>query len=121
MKTLVGSCRFPFPCAGVRSLVVLVPSWVSAASQGTTEEAGYDWAKKMGIVDPRRCSGPTEDFKRGCRNWAVAQALNFDPKTNVLPSTGGGATGPDFYGNSTYSPPRYNSSQIPVFRRPWGE
>ena len=94
---------------------------VVAASKGTTEQEGYEWAKKMGIVDPRRCSGATSEFSRGCRNWALEQALKVDPTTNVLPSLSGAATGPDFYGNSNYSPPRFNSSQVPVFRRPWGE
>jgi len=106
--------------AFVMGVVALVPSLVSAASQGTTEQAGYEWAKKMGIVDPGRCKGPTDEFAQGCRNWAIQQALNVDTKTNILPPSGI-STGPNFYGNSAYSPPRYNSSQIPVFRRPWGE
>lgn len=93
----------------------------AAVAQESTEQGGYEWAKRMGIVDPARCGGPSPEFIQGCRRWAMERGL----KAGSMPfSTFGSGTlnaGPDFYDNPHYSPPRSNPSSVSVFRRPWGE
>jgi len=36
-------------------------------------EAGYNWAKKKGIIEPSDCSGKSNSFIEGCRSYAKEQ------------------------------------------------
>lgn len=94
--------------------VLMVVAGGAVRAQASTEQEGYDWAKRVGIVDPRRCGGTSSEFVQGCRTFAGEQALK-----GSLPMSGFGA-GPDVYGNQSYSPPRSNPTSIPLFKRPRG-
>lgn len=32
--------------------------------------AGYEWAKKKGVTEPRQCTGKSQSFVEGCKAWA---------------------------------------------------
>jgi hypothetical protein len=77
-----------------------------ASAQGTSRDAGYSWAKRLNIVDAKRCGGPTQAFVDGCQAYArqLAQRESFMPIGAY--SSGMVGNRPHFYTEPVYGPIR---------------
>ena len=92
--------------AVLSALLLLASLSQGASAQGTSREAGYSWAKRLNIVDVKRCGGPTQAFVDGCRAYAkqLAQRQSFMPVGAY--STGMVGNRPNFYSEPVWSPVR---------------
>ena len=88
------------------ALLLLASLCQSASAQGGSREAGFAFAKRLNIVDVKRCGGPTQAFVDGCR--AYARQLAASQKFMPIGAYSSGMVGnrPDFYSEPVWSPVR---------------